>query len=740
MKDFFNVKHHWLLSYIFVTLFSFILFNMSFMVYNSSFKEILVTVQNDSVQQIKNNIDSNLNILSQCASSIAVADLFDDKNLMQKNNTVVYQKYKTQINEIQKITLLSGIIDSFYVYFPQRDLIISLNNAVKPQLMYNTYHSNGNLSYDEWLHSIYSSKDPYFFIDNKLLQDDMYMPFLFSCKKAETSYGEPYSIILMSPLSMSYNQKNDFIRRNNLTIYNGNGKIIYKQNELFVEDFDIYNRTKDDYFYDTQNNERYIVLPSKSSFSDWTYVFFAPYNEYWSRFSKIKNIFLFANISGIIICFCLAYYFTKKNYTPIQSILSIFGKKSIRNTKEISDITRNIKRLINEKDMLEAQKRELSQTTIIKRLIDGNVLHNAFTESLLADNHIIFDSDYLILSKYKITNCRGLFPTESDVGSQSPIDSAFFLIINVAQDTLLQKYDAYHCTVNNEVCFIIKTNTDDTHDLHNTLKDLREKVKDFTYIETSLAISQKYTNPYKTVAANEECDAVFKHQFMFGDENCISFETINGLDKSYIYTVSDENKIINSITSAKTQQAHEYINEIFQRNLKKHLSASAANMLIYDIFSTIMRLLDNINDQEFKKQILSFLSVDSDIFSVTKKLEDAVILLCSHYSSKEKRISDEIINIIKENYHDANLSVAQIAYTLNKTPQHISKIFKQETGEMLSSYIQNYRLSIAKDLLVNSNMLINEIAENVGYSNSSVFVTAFKKAEGISPGNFRRTK
>jgi AraC-like DNA-binding protein len=51
--------------------------------------------------------------------------------------------------------------------------------------------------------------------------------------------------------------------------------------------------------------------------------------------------------------------------------------------------------------------------------------------------------------------------------------------------------------------------------------------------------------------------------------------------------------------------------------------------------------------------------------------------------------------------------------------------------------LSQYRLQVAKDWLINTDMTIKEIAERLQYSNSHNFIRSFRKSEGITPGQYR---
>jgi two-component system, response regulator YesN len=69
---------------------------------------------------------------------------------------------------------------------------------------------------------------------------------------------------------------------------------------------------------------------------------------------------------------------------------------------------------------------------------------------------------------------------------------------------------------------------------------------------------------------------------------------------------------------------------------------------------------------------------------------------------------------------------------------YFSVIFKKETGITYINYLTNIRVEKAKDLLLNSDLKVYEVAYEVGYDNPTYFSTLFKKLTGISPFDYKK--
>lgn len=79
----------------------------------------------------------------------------------------------------------------------------------------------------------------------------------------------------------------------------------------------------------------------------------------------------------------------------------------------------------------------------------------------------------------------------------------------------------------------------------------------------------------------------------------------------------------------------------------------------------------------------------------------------------------------------------ELADELNMSYSNFRKIFKEYTGLAPAQYIQDIKLSKAKELLTHSTMSIKEIAYQLGFENHEYFFTAFKKKNGVTPADYR---
>lgn len=99
----------------------------------------------------------------------------------------------------------------------------------------------------------------------------------------------------------------------------------------------------------------------------------------------------------------------------------------------------------------------------------------------------------------------------------------------------------------------------------------------------------------------------------------------------------------------------------------------------------------------------------------------------------------KVIEYIRANYY-RKISLEDIAKYVNFSKTYLSRIFKEETGENISMYINKIRIEKAKLLLSDKNISLLDVANRVGFEDQSYFTKVFKSVVGLSPKKFKELR
>lgn len=129
----------------------------------------------------------------------------------------------------------------------------------------------------------------------------------------------------------------------------------------------------------------------------------------------------------------------------------------------------------------------------------------------------------------------------------------------------------------------------------------------------------------------------------------------------------------------------------------------------------------------------------NDIYILTKEaLISITNTIAKSLKNSYSKYVNNVMNYIEQHYSE-KISLKMLAERTNLSPYYLSKQIKKETDLNLLDNINNIRVEKSKDLLLNTNMSILDVAQKVGYNYQNHFAANFKKFTGLSPNEFRKT-
>jgi AraC-like DNA-binding protein len=136
---------------------------------------------------------------------------------------------------------------------------------------------------------------------------------------------------------------------------------------------------------------------------------------------------------------------------------------------------------------------------------------------------------------------------------------------------------------------------------------------------------------------------------------------------------------------------------------------------------------------------------------VPAKQHEAVIKLLSIFAQHLSVLSNQILvqhenaepplitraKAYLQEHQTESLRLGQVAKAVNSSPFYFCKLFKKATGLNFTDYVSRIRVERAKNLLLNPNLRVSEIAFEVGFQSLTHFNRVFKNTVGQSPTRYR---
>jgi AraC family transcriptional regulator, arabinose operon regulatory protein len=123
---------------------------------------------------------------------------------------------------------------------------------------------------------------------------------------------------------------------------------------------------------------------------------------------------------------------------------------------------------------------------------------------------------------------------------------------------------------------------------------------------------------------------------------------------------------------------------------------------------------------------------------------EEILLICATIAPKEvigdtNQTVHEAVEFVTTHYRE-KLTVKDVANSVGLSSSRINQIFRQHFGTSTMKYLEDYRISVAIQLLIRTSMSIGSISTATGFDTSFYFSIRFKQHVGMSPSEFRKIR
>lgn len=156
-------------------------------------------------------------------------------------------------------------------------------------------------------------------------------------------------------------------------------------------------------------------------------------------------------------------------------------------------------------------------------------------------------------------------------------------------------------------------------------------------------------------------------------------------------------------------------------------------LLIRPVIEAIIR--EDANRNLYGKEIITQL-INTIIIIVARNV---AMFLPEQVDECSEEKSLAILQYIQANIYSAGKIKAKvISRHFGIAPSYLGRYFKKHINETMQQYILNYKMKMVENRLLHSEMRINEIVEELGFTDESHLSKLFKKYRGCSPTDFRK--
>ncbi len=283
------------------------------------------------------------------------------------------------------------------------------------------------------------------------------------------------------------------------------------------------------------------------------------------------------------------------------------------------------------------------------------------------------------------------------------------------------------------------------------LQAIRNKLDTITEIRYFAGIGIPVDRLSSLPESFEKASHAFAHRYLINGNQIMDYinpETeksdLELLNTSQIDTKQLDRTRIREFLKFGTKREVGYFVDEFLKGLGSTAMDSSIfrQYIVMDTFFSITEFLDETNLPKTEiippEAVLQTLKSKNVVHQYLVQIIDTVLDLrdravCNRYA----KVVHEVKSYIEKHYSDDDLSLNLLAAQVNFSPNHLSMIFSQETGQTLIKYVTDYRMNRAKEMLRCTGKRANVIGLEVGYKDPHYFSFLFKKTQGITPTQYR---
>lgn len=511
----------------------------------------------------------------------------------------------------------------------------------------------------------------------------------------------------------------------------------------------------------TLKTEQAILTFRKSAYNDWIYASSVSMDAVMQDSRNIGWITLLLCTLILLITLFIAFLGSKKMYIPIsrlhQSLLRHIGSARTgslgenapaeKTTQdELQMINAGVQQLMSShlelSDRLQGQTRQLKEFFLLK-LYQGEVQPAAvpektrfyeFPESFSWLCVVTIQIDTLENTHYQEKDKELLlFALNNIVGETIPAErGAISVLLHKSQVTLLPGPQ--------------ENRSEFVGDVFGICEQIQSRAEFYLKLKISFGISRPFRDYADMPSAYQEGLEALRYRIRLGQEAILFIEEVQPAQPVHsAFPEELERKLLDSVKFGDKEEARRQLSEFISRLSQESASYQEYQLFLVRLLSDILRIFQQsgatvqawFEQEPLLDKMLSIRTPqEMENWFRQALIEPGIRLMEDSTDLQYKRIAEEIVRMIQEEY-DTDLTLEMCAERMNYHYGLIRRVLRKELDVNFSDYLAQYRMSVAKQLLAETEMKIADIAEKIRYNNPQNFIRSFRRVEGVTPGQYR---
>ena len=217
-------------------------------------------------------------------------------------------------------------------------------------------------------------------------------------------------------------------------------------------------------------------------------------------------------------------------------------------------------------------------------------------------------------------------------------------------------------------------------------------------------------------------------------------------NRDFWFPKDAQEKIVRALTENRPGDLARLMDQIWEKNFRKSsLPPDAVRQLVDEMHSCISGALRRISENStthLRIERMSEPATIEEIFAYYRSTLDRALVTYQAEVAKDEgggRLQDEICEYINARVLSPDLSLTAVADHFGVSSKMVGTVCRERFGKTFLQYVRDCQIQHATRLLQTTDLSLEEISEQCGFTNLLTFRRNFKATMGINPSDYRKS-
>lgn len=445
-----------------------------------------------------------------------------------------------------------------------------------------------------------------------------------------------------------------------------------------------------------------------------------PYAMYAQSLQPIHLAIWFYIWAGLLACLVLSSVMTWLDMRYLRPTIDTLEQKD-----NLSN--RLLRRMVLQK--LQSHKQlsaELDRTR-------GQILHS-WMETLLKTGYVNSSADHQLVEALALTEFNHLLMIPAPREPMGPGEQELrIMLVEEQLAACFGKLPFIHSAADGSMLAVLSLDSDDPGTVDH-LRQRIESLRDRLALNQNMLLSARFSRLEQISSAYWQ----LRNAAVQAEEDVSVYCLSNQIwENAPVPELIMLERLQETLLAGLPENARALVLQMFGRD---DLTPEDFQQIYYSIRGVLLRVADRVSCEDIRN--LCTCDLTMPMKCQIESLCECCVIIGLHVDSTKQshntKLQQGILQWLEENFHRRDLNLALVADHFGISKKYVSQFLKDQTGSSYSEYVEELRLNHAMELLQNSDLNINEIAESCGFSSQNTFYKAFRRRYDISPSAVRR--